>query len=279
MADYNYSDALSGSSQLEYQSRMHDTAVEQQGRKTYVFLLDRDKTERSEIYSEAVNGRIYLPHFEQRALYNTNEWTSQIGLNNFMETEEALSVEYNFARMVRAIRDLKVRKAGELAFVNRTGEVLHLSIESGRLLLRSRSQVALLDLELSDYRSIGVLMADIRKKCSVIEVSYSGDMEKAENLSSVSMKLYPGRKEGVPVDDRTYGSCGDVILEGDVILTDRHKLYQVVSAAPSGLMLNEYISWKCQCKPMDLALANLPDDYRKIVARSRYGLPKAEIGR
>lgn len=279
MADYNYADALSGSSQLEYQSRMHDTAVEQQGRKTYIFLLDRDKTGKSEIYNEAVNGRIYLPHFEQRALYNTNEWASQIGLNNFVETEEALSVEYNFARMVRAIRDLKVRKAGELAFVNKSDEILHLSIESKRLLLRSKSQVALLDLELPGYKSIGTLMADIRKKCSTVEVSYSGDMEKAESLSSVSMKLYPGRKENVPVDDRTYGNCGDVILEGDVILTDRHKLYQVVSAAPSGLMLNEYISWKCQCKPMDLALANLPDDYRKIVARSRYGLPKAKIGR
>lgn len=279
MADYNYSDALSDSSQLEYQSKMHDTAVEQQGRKTYIFLLDRDKTEKSEIYQEAKNGRIYLPHFEQRALYNTNEWVNQIGMNNFMETEDAMSVEYNFARMVRAIRELKTRKAGDLAFVNRSDEILHLSIENKRLVLRTKNQVVLLDIMLSECKSIGVLMADIRKKCSVVEVLYSGDMEKAENLSSVNMKLYPGKKEIVAVNDRTYANCGDVILEGDVILTDRHKLYQVVSAVPSGLMLNEYISWKCQCKPMDLALANLPDDYRKIVARNRYGLPKTKIGR
>ena len=274
---FNYVDAFQSSSQLEYESKQHDAAVELQGRKCYIFMLDREKTEKSEIYNEAINGRIYLPHFEQRALYNTNEWTNNINLNNFVQTEDTMSFEFNFARMVCAIRDLKDKKAGTLIVKNTTEEILHLKTENNRFCLTSKNFVNLLDLDLTKYKSIAAFINDANKKSSVLELSYEGDMEEAKNINAVNVKLYPNRKEKIEVLDRVYQNCGDVILEGDIILTDKYKLYQVNNVYPTGLIMNDYISWTCKCNVMDNALANLPNDYRKIVARNQYALPKTKI--
>lgn len=274
---FNYVDAFNSSSQLEYESSQHDASVEIQGRRCYIFLLDRKKTETSEVYNEAKGGRIYLPHFEQRALYGLNEFQGVIGLNNYMENEDTLNVEFNFARMVCNIRELKDRKAGKLTIKNTSKEILHLVTENNRFILRSKNQVVLLDEDLTKYKSITLFINAIKKSCSIIELSYDGDMEEAKNISAVNMRLIPNRKEVIEINDRLYENCGDIIDSGDIILTDKYKLYQVNNAYPTGAMVNEYTSWTCHCNVIDLATANLPDDYRKIVTRNGYGLPKTSF--
>lgn len=274
---FNYIDAFNSSSQLEYESKQHDASVEIQGRRCYIFLLDRKKTEVSEVYNEAKNGRIYLPHFEQRALYTLNEFQGLIGLNNYVEKEDTLNFEFNFARMVCSIRDLKDKKAGKLIVKNISEEVFFLSTENNKFIVRSKNQVILLEEDLTKYKSIAAFINAAKKHCSVIELSYEGDMEEAKNINSVSMRLAPNRKEEIWVNDRLYENCGDVIDNGDIILTDKYKLYQVNNAYPTGAMVNEYTSWTCHCNVTDIAIANLPDDYRKIIARNSYGLPKTNL--
>lgn len=274
---FNYIDAFNQSSQLEYESKQHDSSVELQGRKCYVFLLDREKTETSEVYNEAIGARIYLPHFEQRALYNTNEWQGSVGLNNYIETEDTLSVEFNFARMVCNIRDLKDKKAGKLIVQNTSSEILHMIIEGGKFVLKSTHAVTLLELNLGDYKSIKQFINAATAKCSIVKFEYEGDMEEAKNITSANIKLYPNRKEVIEITDRTYQNCKDVIWDGDIILTDKYKLYQVNNAYPTGVMMNEYTSWTCKCNIVDLTVASLPDDYRKIVTRNNYALPKTNF--
>ena len=273
---FNYIDAFNNSSQYEYENKQHDASIELQGRKSYIFLLDREKTETSEIYNEAIGARIYLPHFEQRALYKLNEWTNNIGLNNFVEQEDTLEFEFNFSRMVCNIRELKDKKSGNLTIQNKTEETLHLIIENGKFVLKTSNSVILLDIELAKYKSIRQFINFANSKCSLLEINYEGDMEEAKNISSVNMKLKPKKKEIIEILDRTYQNCNDVIWQGDVILTDKYKLYQVTNAYPSGALVNEYNSWTCKANVMDLAKASLPDDYRKIVERNRYGLPKVK---
>lgn len=274
---FNYIDAFNSSSQLEYKSKQHDASVEIQGRRCYVFLLDRKKTEVSEVYNEAKNGRIYLPHFEQRALYSLNEFQGLIGLNNYVEKEDTLKFEFNFARMVCNIRDLKDKKAGKLMIKNISNEIFLLSIENNKFVVKSKNQVILLEEDLTKYKSITAFINSAKKRCSVIDLSYEGDMEEAKNINSVSMRLVPNRKEEIWVNDRLYENCGDVIDNGDIILTDKYKLYQVNNAYPTGAMVNEYTSWTCHCNVTDIAIANLPDDYRKIITRNSYGLPKTNL--
>ena len=274
---FNYIDAFNNSSQLEYESKQHDASIELQGRRCYIFLLDREKTEKSEIYNEAIGARIYLPHFEQRALYNMNSWVGNIGLNNYVETEDTIDFEFNFARMVCNIRDLKDKKSGKLIIKNNSKEILHLIIEENKFILRSPNSVILLSLNLTDYKSIKQFINVAKAKCSLIDLDYSGDMEEAKNITSVNKKLLPSRKEEIEVISRVYQNCKDVIWDGDIILTDKYKLYQVNNAYPSGAMINEYTSWTCKCNIIDLAIASLPDDYRKIVERNNYSLPKTKI--
>ena len=274
---FNYIDAFNNSSQLEYESKQHDASIELQGRRCYIFLLDREKTEKSEIYNEAIGARIYLPHFEQRALYNMNSWVGNIGLNNYVETEDTIDFEFNFARMVCNIRDLKDKKSGKLIIKNNSKEILHLIIEENKFMLRSPNSVILLSLNLTDYKSIKQFINVAKAKCSLIDLDYSGDMEEAKNITSVNKKLLPSRKEEIEVISRVYQNCKDVIWDGDIILTDKYKLYQVNNAYPSGAMINEYTSWTCKCNIIDLAIASLPDDYRKIVERNNYSLPKTKI--
>lgn len=274
---FNYIDAFNSSSQLEYKSKQHDASVEIQGRRCYVFLLDRKKTEVSEVYNEAKNGRIYLPHFEQRALYSLNEFQGLIGLNNYVEKEDTLKFEFNFARMVCNIRDLKDKKAGKLMIKNISNEIFLLSIENNKFVVKSKNQVILLEEDLTKYKSITAFINSAKKRCSIIDLSYEGDMEEAKNINSVSMRLVPNRKEEIWVNDRLYENCGDVIDNGDIILTDKYKLYQVNNAYPTGAMVNEYTSWTCHCNVTDIAIANLPDDYRKIITRNSYGLPKTNL--
>lgn len=274
---FNYVDAFNSSSQLEYESKQHDAGVEAQGRRCYVFLLDRKKTETSEVYNEAKGGRIYLPHFEQRALYNLNEFQGVIGLNNYMENEDTLNFEFNFARMVCNIRDLKDRKAGKLTIKNTSKEILHLSTENNKFILNSKNFVSLLEIDLTKYKSINAFINAVRNACSLIEISYDGDMEEAKNIGVINKRLVPNRKEVIEINDRLYENCSDIIDAGDIILTDKYKLYQVNNAYPSGAMINEYTSWTCHCNVIDLATANLPDDYRKIVTRNPYGLPKTKL--
>lgn len=274
---FNYIDAFNNSSQLEYESKQHDASIELQGRMCYIFLLDREKTEKSEIYNEAIGARIYLPHFEQRALYNMNSWVGNVGLNNYVETEDTIDFEFNFARMVCNIRDLKDKKSGKLIIKNSSKEILHLIIEENKFILRSPNSVILLSLNLTDYKSIKQFINVAKAKCSLIDLGYSGDMEEAKNITSVNKKLLPSRKEEIEVVSRVYQNCKDVVWDGDIILTDKYKLYQVNNAYPSGAMINEYTSWTCKCNIIDLAIASLPDDYRKIVERNNYSLPKTKI--
>lgn len=277
MSEFNYVDAFSSSSNRTFQSKEHDNSVELQGRKTYVFLLDRQKTEISEIYNEAINSRVYLPHFEQRALYDTNEWQNSISFNNFTENEDTLKVEYNFARMVCNIRDLKDKKSGNLDIKNTSKEILHLKIENNKFILLSVHFVTLLELDLNDFRSIKAFIIQAQKKCSVLKITYTGDEEQAKNISSANIKLYPNRSEKIVVNDRTYQNCSEVINSGDLILNDKaSRLYQVINAYPTGTQVNEYLSWTCHCALIDISIANLPNDYKKILARNQYSLPKTQ---
>lgn len=273
---FNYIDAFNSSSQVEYNSKQHDNAVELQGRRTYIFKLDKELTDKSNIYNEAVHGRLYLPHFEQRALYNTNEWQGTINLNNYIETEDVLTFEYNFARMVCNIRDLKDKISGNLHMKNVSDENIMAEINNGRFILKTMNDVNLLDLDLSKYKSVQLFINDVMKKCSLIKMTMEGDTEAASNIKAFSTRLRPNRDFKVEIKDRTYENCTDVIEMGDLILTDKYKLYQVQGVYPSGNMVNEYTSWLAKCNTVDLAMANLPDDYRRIVERNRYGLPKVD---
>ena len=91
--NFNYTDTLQGNAYTQFIADQHDKAVQTTGRKTFVFLLDKVETKLSDVYKEETQGRVYLPYFEQRGIYKSNTFISQLGVKNYTETEENLEIE------------------------------------------------------------------------------------------------------------------------------------------------------------------------------------------
>lgn len=272
--NFNYVDALMNSTNIQFMADQHDHAVQTTGRKTYVFLLDKVETKLSEVYKEEKHGRIYLPHFEQRALYKTNTFISSLDTANYTEKEESLEMEYDFGRMVHNINELKSKSAGVLTLTNNSKVPLEFEI-SDYLIIRKFAEVLYKKkIEGSIYSFIN----EVLKETNLVILEYTGDSEELSFLEKLSFKLLPRRKQEISLNNSIYKNTSDVISHGTLILNDRMKLYQVVGAYPKNDSYGQYISWNVQLQLFNLAKADgLPNDFKELIEENQYGLGKINI--
>ena len=271
---FNYVDALMNSTNIQFVADQHDHAVQTTGRKTYVFLLDRVDTELSDIYKEEKHGRIYLPHFEQRAIYKTNTFVSQLDAANYTEKENSIEMEFDFGRMVHNINELKSKTAGKLTITNNSKIPLEFEINDN-LIIRHHSEV-LYSKKIEG--SIYSFKNTVLKETSLIKLDYVGDSEQLNFLERLSFMLLPRRKREIQLNNSIYKNVGDVITHGDLILNDRFKLYQVVGAYPKNDSYGQYISWNLQVQLFNLAKADgLPNDFKELIEENQHGLGKIKI--
>ena len=272
--NFNYIDSLMNSTNIQFMADQHDHAIQTTGRKTYIFLLDKVETELSDVYKEEKHGRIYLPHFEQRALYKTNTFISSLDASNYTEKEEALEMEYDFGRMVHNINELKSKSAGKLTIKNNSKVPLEFEI-SDKFIIRKFSEILYQKkIEGTIYKFINEMM----NETNLVELEYTGDSESLEFLERLSFKLLPRRKQEISLNNSIYKNTGDVISHGTLILNDRFKLYQVVGAYPKNDSYGQYISWNVELQLFNLAKADgLPNDFKELIEKNQYGLGKINI--
>lgn len=272
--NFNYIDSLMNSTNIQFMADQHDHAIQTTGRKTYIFLLDKVETELSDVYKEEKHGRIYLPHFEQRALYKTNTFISSLDASNYTEKEEALEMEYDFGRMVHNINELKSKSAGKLTIKNNSKVPLEFEI-SDKLIIRKFSEILYQKkIEGTIYKFINEIM----NETNLVELEYTGDSESLEFLERLSFKLLPRRKQEISLNNSIYKNTSDVISHGTLILNDRFKLYQVVGAYPKNDSYGQYISWNVELQLFNLAKADgLPNDFKELIEKNQYGLGKINI--
>ena len=272
--NFNYIDSLMNSTNIQFMADQHDHAIQTTGRKTYIFLLDKVETELSDVYKEEKHGRIYLPHFEQRALYKTNTFISSLDASNYTEKEEALEMEYDFGRMVHNINELKSKSAGKLTIKNNSKIPLEFEI-SDKFIIRKFSEILYQKkIEGTIYKFINEIM----NETNLVELEYIGDSESLEFLERLSFKLLPRRKQEISLNNSIYKNTGDVISHGTLILNDRFKLYQVVGAYPKNDSYGQYISWNVELQLFNLAKADgLPNDFKELIEKNQYGLGKINI--
>lgn len=272
--NFNYIDSLMNSTNIQFMADQHDHAIQTTGRKTYIFLLDKVETEFSDVYKEEKHGRIYLPHFEQRALYKTNTFISSLDTSNYTEKEEALEMEYDFGRMVHNINELKSKSAGKLTIKNNSKVPLEFEI-SDKFIIRKFSEILYQrKIEGTIYKFINKIM----NETNLVELEYIGDSESLEFLERLSFKLLPRRKQEISLNNSIYKNTSDVISHGTLILNDRFKLYQVVGAYPKNDSYGQYISWNVELQLFNLAKADgLPNDFKELIEKNQYGLGKINI--
>jgi hypothetical protein len=266
--NFNYTDNLQSNAYTQFIADQHDKAVETTGRKTYVFKLDKVETKLSEVYQEETNGRIYLPYFEQRGIYKTNNFVSQLGVKNFTETEENLEIEYDFGRMVHIISELKKNTAGKLTIKNISSEPLEIEINDKKLIVRNFRQILYeVNLDNKIYKFVNTV-----NKQNLINLTYSGDNEMAVFTDKIMIKLKPRREYELNMNNSIYKNVSDVITHGDAIVTDRGRAYQVVGAYPRNDIYGRYINWNVQCELINLAkLDGMPSEFVEFIKNNQYG--------
>jgi hypothetical protein len=266
---FNYIDNLNSTAYLEYISDEHDRAIESTGRKAYIFLLDKKETELSEVYKEELHGRVYLPHFTQRAKYKTNTFISNLDTSGFTEKENNLEMEFNFGRMVHNIHELKQKSAGVLKITNTSKIPLWFEIND-KFIIRNHKEVVY---EKELIGTIYNFISEVKKETKLIDLIYQGDGEEISFLDKVYLKLLPRRNVELNLNNSVYKNAEDVISKGTLILTDRYRLYQVVGAYPKNDSYSRYIAWNVQLELFNLAKADgLPNDYVELIKENQYGL-------
>jgi hypothetical protein len=272
--NFNYVDSLMNSTNVQFMADQHDHAIQTTGRKSYIFLLDRVETELSEVYKEEKHGRIYLPHFEQRSLYKTNTFISQLDTANYTEKEDSLEMEYDFGRMVHNINELKSKSAGKLTLTNNSKIPLEFEIND-KFVIKNYSEILYSKkIEGTVYNFINTVI----NETSLVKFEYVGDSEVLDFLEKTNFKLLPRRKREITLNNSVYKNTYDVISRGDLVLNDRFKLYQVVGAYPKNDSYGQYISWNVELQLFNLAKADgLPNDFKELIEENQYGLGKINI--
>lgn len=272
--DFNYIDNINSSAYLQFIADQHDQAIETTGRKAHIFLLDKKDTVLSEVYKEELHGRIYLPHFTQRAIYKTANFVSQLNTSGYTEREDALEMEFDFGRMVHNIHSLKQKTAGKLIIINTSKTPLEFEISDKFTIKNHYETLYEKKLEGTIYNFVNA----VKNETKIIDLIYKGDSEEICFLDKVFAKLLPRRKLELNLNNSIYKNAEDVISHGALILNDRYKLYQVVGAYPRNDAYGKYISWNVQCELINLAKADgLPNDYVELIKENQYGLGKVKI--
>jgi len=275
---FNYVDSLQTAAQKQYFSNIHDTAILQTGRRAFIYPLDKKLT-KTDIYNNTLN-RVYLPHFELRALYKTNAFVPNLSLDGmYQEKEENMEFIFNFERMVNTIRDLKDSISGTFKIRNVSKEEMLIEISNGMFKATTPLGVVIFNEKLEDYSSVRLLIDSISEQTDFIRLEYDGNSEPASSINNFHTILKKGNTFEVNVDNSIYKNISDVIEAGFVIITDRARVYSVVSAVPENDSYgNEYIGWKCMGKLENLAVVDtLPNDAKQLVQKLTYGLSKINM--
>lgn len=275
---FNYVDSLQSAAQKQYFSNIHDTAILQTGRRAFIYPLDKKLT-KTDVYNNTLN-RVYLPHFELRALYKTNAFVPNLSLDGmYQEKEENMEFVFNFERMVNTIRDLKDSVSGTFKIRNVSKEELLIEISNGIFKATTPLGVVIFEEKLEDYSSIRLLIDKISEQTDFVRIEYDGNSEPATSINSFHVILNKGNIFNINVDNSIYKNISDVIEDGFVIITDRARVYSVVSAVPENDSYgNEYIGWKCMGKLENLTIVDtLPNDAKQLVQKLTYGLSKVNM--
>lgn len=275
---FNYVDSLQSAAQKQYFSNIHDTAILQTGRRAFIYPLDKNLT-KTDIYNNTLN-RVYLPHFELRALYKTNAFIPNLSLDGmYQEREENMEFVFNFERMVNTIRDLKDSVSGTFKIKNVSKDELLIEISNGEFKATTPLGVVIFKEKLEEYSSIKLLIDKIKDQTDFVRIEYDGNSEPATSINNFHVVLNRGNTFNINVDNSIYKNISDVIEAGFVIITDRARVYSVVSAVPENDSYgNEYIGWKCMGKLENLTVVDtLPNDAKQLVQKLTYGLSKVNM--
>lgn len=261
----------------EWVNYMSKSYIDLVGPALKVFKMDKVETQLDELYGESKTGRIYLPPFEIRALYDNNKWVGFLDTGGYSEKEEPMTVFLNFNNMVELVTDLKKIHVANLYIKHVGNGVPKIEKVNDTLNLYINGTLSL-SFDLTDN-----LFSTIRKLASRIEaypdwsVRIEGKNDLSINLIDFNKISFIQREIMIYSLDNTYKNITDVIELGDVIMTDRYRLYEVTEAKPAGDFGWNYALWQLGLEVLSVDRLQLPGNYIEQIKANTHGLSKINM--
>ena len=259
---------------VDYMSKGYINSV---GPSVKLFKMDKTETQLDELYGESRQGRIYLPYFEMRAIYNNNKWAGFLDAQGFQEKEETMIMMLNFSDMVRKITDLRKKHIAELT-INYKGRGIPSIEKINNIMTLYINNKAYLTIDLTNN-----MFSTIRKLASRInmyndwECKIAGQNDLSINLIDFNKTSFSDRETMIYSIDTTYKNITDVVEMGDVVVTNYNRLYEVTSSKPAGDFGWNYTLWQLDLDLVNVDRFNLPGNITKQIKESPHGLSKINM--
>ncbi len=274
MSQFNYYDELKSGNTQGWVNYLNKHYMELNAPLVKVFKLDKKRTKIDDLYGEVESSRLYLPPFEIRAFHLTNDFSQLLGSGSmpYLESEEPMNFIINFETMVQTIRELKTKKVSNM-YISYTGSGNPTALKNGNVLeIKIDDSLAhSFDLEHHSVRTVKKLVAEINS-INGFSAIFEGDNDSSANLVNFKETRFKHGKLHVYTPDETYENITDVIEKGDVILTNKWRLYEVASNVPTQDFGWEYSTFTLQCNLRTLDEAILPGNYMEQIKKHQYGL-------
>jgi len=255
---------------------MSKSYIDSVGPEVKVFKMDKTETQLDELYGESSQGRIYLPPFPIRTIYDSNKWVGFLDAGGYQEQEETLTMMINFGNMVKKITDLRKKHVAEL-YISYAGKGTPFVEKVDSVLILYVNNKVHLTIDLTNN-----LFSTIRKLASRIDMytnwscKIEGENDLSVNLIDFNKTSFNQRETMIYTIDQTYKNITDVIEMGDTILTSRYRLYEVTSAAPAGDFGWNYSLWQLGLELASPDRFNLPGNYIEQMRDNQHGLTKTK---
>jgi len=270
---FNYYDELKNGNSQNWISYINKHYMELVAPIVKVFKLNKKRTEVDTFYGEVASSRQYLPPFNIRAHHFTNPYNQLLGLGSmpYLETEEEMKFVLNFENMVNIIRELKKRSVSDI-FVSYSGNENPTAIKSQDFLFLKENDeiVATFNLTESNYRTTKKLVSAINGITNFSAV-FSGDNDASINIINFDETRFYNATLHFYSPDATYSHISDVIEKGDLILTNKWRLYEVSQNIPTDDFGWEYATFTLSGNLRTLDEAILPSNYTKQIKEHQLG--------
>jgi len=256
---------------VNFWNKMYLSAV---APKISVFKLDKTATSVDTLYVEEQHSRIYLPPFEIRAMMLTNPWRQLLGYEAIKEEEDNIQFVVNFEDMVQRVRALSGGHITDM-YITYDGDSTDIPAAaktgSSFVVRKNGSVLATYDLTTTDYNTTKKLGTAINT-IDDFSVTLQGRNDSSVNLVDFANSTFQGATLNVYSLDHTYDNITDVIEYGDLIMSNKWRLYEVMNANPSGDFGWDFVQYTLSCNLARMDQVSLPGDYEEQIIEHQYGI-------
>lgn len=257
---------------IRWASFMNRSYINIAAPKIKVFKLDKTVTNVDTLYGEENTSRIYLPPIEMRAFMLTNKWRQLLNLEAYKEEEDNMDFIVNFEDMVQKIRDKKNGHTSEIHITYNGLGVPSASKQGNTFTLKIDDSIQVsYNLNNTSYNTVQKLATNINA-IGYYTLKLVGINDSSINLVDFEETSYKNNTLLLYSQESYYDNITDVIELGDLILTNKFRLYEVFNANPSGDFGWDWVTYTLSCNLARIDTVNLPSNYNEQIRRNQYGI-------